>query len=35
MDAYPNILAWLERLEARPAFRRAEEKGGYFGAAKP
>lgn len=35
LDSYPNILAWLDRLEARPAFKRAEEKGGYFGAAKP
>lgn len=35
VDPYPNILAWLDRLEARPAFKRAEQKGGYFGAAKP
>lgn len=35
MDAYPKTLAWLDRLTDRPAFKRAEEKGGYFGAAKP
>lgn len=35
MDNYPNILAWLDRLEERPAYKRAEQKGGYFGAAKP
>lgn len=28
--AYPNIVAWLERLEARPAFRATIEKGGPF-----
>lgn len=35
MSGYPNISAWLTRLEARPAYKKAEEKGGYFGAAKP
>lgn len=35
LDNYPQTLAWLERLHARPAFIRAEQKGGYFGAAKP
>lgn len=35
LDAYPKIRAWIGRLEARPAFRRAAEKGGYFGAARP
>jgi glutathione S-transferase len=28
--AYPKIAAWLERLEARPAFRATIEKGGPF-----
>jgi glutathione S-transferase len=28
--AYPNVVAWLERLEARPAFRATIEKGGPF-----
>src|SRR5690606_3549922 len=35
VNAYPDTLARLERLEARPAFRRGEGKRGYFGAAKP
>lgn len=35
LENYPHTLAWLERLHARPAFTRAEQKGGYFGAAKP
>lgn len=35
MDSYPKILAWLESLHARPAFIRAEQRAGYFGAAKP
>jgi glutathione S-transferase len=35
MSAYPNITAWIARLEARPAYQQAQQKGGYFGAAKP
>jgi glutathione S-transferase len=35
MSAYPNITAWIARLEARPAYQHAQQKGGYFGAAKP
>lgn len=27
LGAYPNILAWLQRLSSRPAYRRAMEKG--------
>lgn len=30
IDAYPNIVAWLSRLEARPAFRATIDKGGPF-----
>ena len=28
LDAYPNLKAWLERMHARPAFKRSVEKGG-------
>lgn len=35
LSHFPNILAWLERLHQRPAFKKAEAKAGYFGAAKP
>lgn len=27
-DRYPNTKAWLERMRARPAYKRAEAKGG-------
>ncbi len=30
LGAYPNIAAWLERLHARPAFKKALEKGGPY-----
>ena len=30
LDAYPNLKAWMERLHARPAWRRALEKGGPY-----
>lgn len=30
-DAYPNIRAFLDRVHARPAYRRALDKGGSFG----
>jgi glutathione S-transferase len=30
-QAYPRLHAWLERIQARPAYRRALEKGGPFG----
>jgi glutathione S-transferase len=29
--SYPRLHAWLERIQARPAYRRALEKGGPFG----
>ena len=30
LDAYPNLMAWLERMHARPAFKRSVEKGGAY-----
>lgn len=30
LQAYPNMAAWIARLEARPAWRRALEKGGPY-----
>lgn len=30
IDAYRNIVAWLERLHVRPAFRRSIERGGDY-----
>lgn len=35
LAAYPNIEAWVKRLRERAAYKRAEEKGGYFGPAAP
>lgn len=29
-SSYPNISAWLERIHARPAYKRALERGGEF-----
>lgn len=29
-DKYPNVAAYLERTRARPAYKRALEKGGRF-----
>lgn len=29
-DRYPNLLAWLETIHARPAYRRALERGGDY-----
>jgi glutathione S-transferase len=34
LDRYPNILAWVERFQARPAYQRALEKGGDYAFAK-
>ena len=34
LDDYPNILAWVERFQARPAYQRALEKGGDYAFAK-
>lgn len=30
LPAYPNMAAWIERLHARPAWRKALEKGGTY-----
>jgi glutathione S-transferase len=30
LDSYPNIKAWVERFQARPAYKRALEKGGAY-----
>jgi glutathione S-transferase len=30
LDPYPNLKAWMLRLQARPAYRRALEKGGPY-----
>jgi glutathione S-transferase len=30
LEAYPNIQAWVERFQARPAYRSALEKGGAY-----
>ncbi len=30
IDAYPNLKHWLERMHARPAFKRSIEKGGAY-----
>jgi glutathione S-transferase len=27
----PRLMAWLERIHARPAYRRARERGGPYG----
>ena len=31
---YPDLLAWLKRMHARPAFQRSVEKGGAYRFAK-
>ena len=30
LDAYPNIKAWVQRFQARPAYKAALEKGGAY-----
>lgn len=34
LDAYPNMKGWLERFQARPAYKRALEKGGAYSFAR-
>jgi glutathione S-transferase len=34
LDGYPNMKAWLERFQARPAYRTALEKGGAYSFAR-
>lgn len=34
LDAYPNMKAWLERFQARPAYKAALEKGGAYSFAR-
>ena len=34
LDAYPNIKAWVERFQARPAYKAALEKGGAYSFAR-
>ncbi len=34
LGPYPNLTAWLTRMQARPAFRRSVEKGGAYRFAK-
>jgi glutathione S-transferase len=35
LEAYPNIKAWVERFQARPAYQAALEKGGAYSFARP
>jgi glutathione S-transferase len=30
LEPYPNMTAWIRRLQARPAYRRALDKGGPY-----
>lgn len=30
LEAFPNIRAWVDRFQARPAYRAALEKGGAY-----
>ena len=34
LQAYPNLAAWLQKLQARPAYRKAVERGGEYAFAK-
>lgn len=34
LDAYPNMKAWLQRFQARPAYKRALERGGAYSFAR-
>jgi len=34
LQAYPNVAAWVQRFQARPAYQKAVEKGGEYAFAK-
>ena len=34
LERYPNLMAWVKRFQARPAYRRALERGGPYSFAK-
>ncbi|WP_263264147.1 glutathione S-transferase [Pseudomonas sp. RIT-PI-S] len=34
LQPYPNVAAWVQRLQARPAYRKAVERGGEYAFAK-
>ena len=34
LQAYPNLVAWVKRFQARPAYRKAVEQGGEYAFAK-
>ena len=34
LQAYPNLAAWVQKFQARPAYRRAVERGGEYAFAK-
>ena len=34
LQAYPNLAAWVEKFQARPAYRKAVEQGGEYAFAK-
>lgn len=34
LQAYPNLVAWVQRFQARPAYRKAVEQGGEYAFAK-
>jgi glutathione S-transferase len=34
LQAYPNVAAWVQRFQARPAYQKAVEQGGEYAFAK-
>jgi glutathione S-transferase len=34
LQAYPNLAAWVQKFQARPAYRKAVEQGGEYAFAK-
>jgi glutathione S-transferase len=34
LQAYPNLAAWVQRFQARPAYQKAVEQGGEYAFAK-